>query len=84
MHATNTIAPEREEWTFEELQSEAEDLRKRLNLCRTSLGRFFVEKQELIDLMFVAAVAQEPLLLVGVPGTASDVDFSCLLGGELS
>jgi len=70
MHATNTIAPEREEWTFEELQSEAEDLRKRLNLCRTSLGRFFVEKQELIDLMLVAAVAQEPLLLVGVPGTA--------------
>jgi len=70
MHATSTIAPEREEWTFEELQGEAEDLRKRLNLCRTSLGRFFVAKQELIDLMLVAAVAQEPLLLVGVPGTA--------------
>src|SRR5207248_11697032 len=37
---------------------------------RTSLGRFFVHKQELIDLMLVAAVAQEPLLLVGPPGTA--------------
>jgi len=70
MHATNAIAPEREEWTLEELQGEAEDLRKRLNLLRTSLGRFFVAKQELIDLMLVAAVAQEPLLLVGVPGTA--------------
>jgi MoxR-like ATPase len=34
------------------------------------LGRFFVAKQELIDLMVVAAVAQEPLLLVGPPGTA--------------
>src|ERR1700726_4878299 len=35
-----------------------------------SLGRFFVNKQDLIDLMLVAAVAQEPLLLVGPPGTA--------------
>ena len=60
----------REEWTHEELQEEAEDLRKRLNRFRTSLGRFFVEKQELIDLMLVAAIAQEPLLLVGPPGTA--------------
>src|SRR5271166_3212851 len=60
----------REDWTFEDLQSEAEDLRGRLNHFRKSLGRFFVEKQELIDLMVVAAVAQEPLLLVGPPGTA--------------
>src|SRR5436305_11177380 len=60
----------REDWTFEELQQEADDLRKKLNNFRTSLGRFFVQKQELIDLMVVAAVAQEPLLLVGPPGTA--------------
>src|SRR5947209_4393074 len=59
-----------EEWTFQDLQAEAEDIRKRLNRFRTSLGRFFVAKQELIDLMLIAAVAQEPLLLVGVPGTA--------------
>src|SRR5215211_2108679 len=60
----------REDWSFEELQEEAESLRTRLNRFRTSLGRFFVKKQELIDLMLVAAVAQEPLLLVGPPGTA--------------
>jgi MoxR-like ATPase len=60
----------REEWTFEALQEEAEELRNRLNRFRTSLGRFFINKQELIDLMVVAAVAQEPLLLVGPPGTA--------------
>src|SRR5438552_937982 len=60
----------REEWTYEELQEEAEDLRKRLNRFRTSLGRYFVQKQDLIDLMVIAAVAQEPLLLVGPPGTA--------------
>src|ERR1700758_2821021 len=65
-----TPKPPREEWTFEELQDEAESLRTRLNRFRTSLGRFFVKKQDLIDLMLVAAVAQEPLLLVGPPGTA--------------
>jgi len=61
---------QREEWTLPELQAEVEDLRKRLHRFRTSLGRFFVAKQELIDLMVVAAIAQEPLLLVGPPGTA--------------
>lgn len=60
----------RDDWTYEQLQEEAEPIRKRLERFRTSLGRFFVEKQELIDLMLVAAVAQEPLLLVGPPGTA--------------
>jgi MoxR-like ATPase len=60
----------REDWTLEELQDEAEDLRSRLNRFCKSLGRFFVKKQELIDLMLVAAIAQEPLLLVGPPGTA--------------
>jgi MoxR-like ATPase len=59
-----------EEWTYEELQAEADDIRKRLNRLRTSVGRFFVKKQELVDLMMIAAVAQEPLLLVGPPGTA--------------
>jgi MoxR-like ATPase len=66
---TRTAAA-REEWTFEELQDEADDLRKRLTRFRKSLSRFFVQKQDLIDLMLVASVAQEPLLLVGPPGTA--------------
>src|SRR5262245_1327089 len=60
----------REDWTFEELQAEADEIRTRLDRFRKSLGRFFINKQELIDLMLVAAVAQEPLLLVGPPGTA--------------
>jgi MoxR-like ATPase len=59
-----------DELSLAELQAEAEDVRKRINKLRTSLGRFFVHKQEIIDLMCVAAVAQEPLLLVGLPGTA--------------
>src|SRR5689334_20044811 len=67
--ATTDVVPT-EDWTFPDLQAEAEGLRKRLNRFRTSLGRFLVAKQELIDLMVVAAIAQEPLLLVGPPGTA--------------
>src|SRR3954466_2129074 len=59
-----------EDWAFEQLQAEAEELRTRINRFRVSLGRFFVHKQEVIALMTVAAVAQEPLLLVGPPGTA--------------
>ena len=56
--------------TLQDLQAEAEELRKKINRFRVSLGRFFVQKQEIIDLMVVAAIAQEPLLLVGPPGTA--------------
>src|SRR3954470_2653479 len=70
MAKSDTPVLPREDWAFDELQAEAEELRTRLNRFRTSLGRFFVQKQELIDLMVVAAVAQEPLLLVGPPGTA--------------
>jgi MoxR-like ATPase len=68
--ASTTQAPATEDWSFSQLQDEAEELRKKLANFRASLGRFFVAKQELIDLMVVAAVAQEPLLLVGPPGTA--------------
>jgi MoxR-like ATPase len=55
---------------FDELAAEAQALRDRINRFRVGLGRFFVAKQGLIDLMTVCAVAQEPLLLVGPPGTA--------------
>ncbi|MFY1831866.1 AAA family ATPase [Myxococcus fulvus] len=56
--------------TFDALSREAQGLRDRLNRFRQALGRHFVGKQTLVDLMTVAAVAQEPLLLVGPPGTA--------------
>src|SRR2546423_13528370 len=59
-----------EDWPFAQLQEEVEEIRKKLANFRASLSRFFVAKQGLIDLMVVAAVAQEPLLLVGPPGTA--------------
>lgn len=58
------------ELSFDELAERAQDLRTRINRFRESLSRFFVGKQKLIDLMTVCAVAHEPLLLVGPPGTA--------------
>src|SRR4051794_7975569 len=66
--ASRTIAPE--EMTLADLQTQADELRTRINRFRTSLGRFFVAKQPVIDLMTIAAIAQEPLLIVGPPGTA--------------
>src|SRR6476619_8361280 len=74
-----------EDASLPDLQSEAEELRRKINRFRTSLGRFFVQKQEIIDLMVVAAVAQEPLLLVGPPGTAKSdlvLKFKDALGME--
>ncbi len=71
---TTTLSPSAsrllEDWSFEDLKDEADEIRQRLNRFRTSVSRFFVKKQELVDLMLIAAVAQEPLLLVGPPGTA--------------
>src|SRR6266576_3101002 len=66
--ASRTAVPD--DLTLADLQDQADELRTRITRFRTSLGRFFVAKQEIIDLMTVAAVAQEPLLLVGPPGTA--------------
>jgi len=56
--------------SYDELAARAPEVRDRLNRFRTALGRFLVKRQDAIDLMTVCAVAQEPLLLVGPPGTA--------------
>src|SRR3954468_10424726 len=72
-----------DEASLPDLQAEAEELRRKINRFRTSLGRFFVQKQEVIDLMAIAAIAQEPLLLVGPPGTAKSdlvIKFKDALG----
>lgn len=70
-HAAEQDAADRvAEMPYEALAEEAPAIRERLAKFRDSLGRYFVGKQKLIDLMTVCAVAQEPLLLVGPPGTA--------------
>src|SRR5262245_7382407 len=76
-------APKPDDLSLADLQAEAETLRTKINRFRESLGRFFIQKQEIIDLMVVAAIAQEPLLLVGKPGTAKSdlvVKFKYALG----
>lgn len=70
-------------FTFEQVRDEVDVLRARLNNLREALADYFVEKDEIIDLMVVCALAQEPLLLVGRPGTAKSdlvVKFCQALG----
>ncbi len=65
------------------LATDVEALRSRINNLRLRLGDYFVEKQEIIDLMCVCMLAQEPLLILGKPGTAKSdlvVKFSQALG----
>lgn len=68
---------------YDALAAEAQELRTRLQRFRVSLARHFVAKTEVVDLMTLCAVAQEPLLLVGPPGTAKSalvVKFRDALG----
>lgn len=53
-----------------EIRPRVESLRQRINDLRHRLATYFVGKQEVVDLMVICTLAQEPLLLVGRPGTA--------------
>jgi MoxR-like ATPase len=71
------------ELSLADLEKEIGAVRERIQRFRFALGRFFVAKQGLVDLMTIAAVAQEPLLLVGPPGTAKSdlvIKFKDALG----
>jgi MoxR-like ATPase len=57
-------------WTLEQLEPEIDDIRARVLQHRRGLKEYFVARDEEIDLAILCAVAQEPLLLVGPPGTA--------------
>ena len=71
------------QYTLEEVRGEVEGLRRRINRLRRRIGEYFVDKQEIVDLMVLSTLAQEPLLLVGRPGTAKSdlvVKFAEALG----
>jgi MoxR-like ATPase len=71
------------EVSFEQIREEVEDIRARLNRLRDTLASYFVSKEEIVDLMVICTLAQEPLLVVGRPGTAKSdliVKFSEALG----
>jgi MoxR-like ATPase len=63
--------------------AEVDALRQRVDDLRHGLYRYWVDKEDIVDLMIVCTVAQEPLLLVGPPGTAKSdmvVKFAQALG----
>lgn len=69
-----TTSFEEYDFDFEDIEAEVEQLRSRVNSMRRDLHRYWVDKEHLIDLMTVCLLAQEPMLLVGKPGTAkSDI-----------
>ncbi|MBF0240065.1 MAG: AAA family ATPase [SAR324 cluster bacterium] len=47
-----------------------EEIRSRINNLRQHLASYYVGKQDILDLMVLCTFMQEPLLLVGKPGTA--------------
>ena len=51
-------------------RDKANSIALKLRALRTTLSSYFVEREELIDLLILSTVLQEPLLLVGDPGTA--------------
>ncbi len=57
-------------WTLGELEPEIDAIRARIAQHSRDLGEFFVNRGSAIELMTLCAAAQEPLLFVGVPGTA--------------
>ncbi|MEL6342402.1 MAG: AAA family ATPase [Myxococcota bacterium] len=70
-------------YSVEQVREEVDILRARLNTLREALSAYFVDKEEIIDLMVICTLAQEPLLLVGRPGTAKSdliVKFCQALG----
>ncbi len=70
-------------WTLDELESEIDDVRARILTHGRDLKEYFVGRDTEIDLAILCAAAQEPLLMVGPPGTAKSdlvVKFSESLG----
>ncbi|MCO4781110.1 MAG: MoxR family ATPase [Candidatus Cloacimonetes bacterium] len=62
---------------FQEHQApDLEEVLKRLQEFKTRLNSSFVAREQEIDMMIVAAIAQEPILFIGTPGTGK----SALIG----
>ncbi|MCA9524796.1 MAG: AAA family ATPase [Myxococcales bacterium] len=76
-----------EDWTFEALDAEIDDIRHRVLQHGRFLASYFVGRDTEAELMLLAAATQEPLLFAGPPGTAkSDLVLKFVeslgLGGE--
>ena len=72
-------------WTLDELEPEIDDIRHRILQHRRLLNTFFVGRDTELELMSLCAAIQEPLLMVGPPGTAKSdivIKFAESLGLE--
>jgi MoxR-like ATPase len=58
------------ERSFDELRADIDPIRQRILAMMNALKTYFVAKDEVIELMTLATLAQEPMLLIGRPGTA--------------
>jgi len=70
-------------WTLDELEPQIDEVRSRILTHGRDLKEYFVGRDTEIDLALLCAVAQEPLLMVGPPGTAKSdlvVKFAESLG----
>lgn len=70
-------------YTFDDVKDEVDSIRSKVNAMRQDLHRYWVNKENVIDLMTICAVAQVPILLVGKPGTAKSdlvVKFTQAIG----
>ena len=56
--------------SIDEISADIESLRRKSLQFVDSISRFFVDKREILNLMMLSAISQEPLLIVGPPGTA--------------
>lgn len=71
------------DYKLEDIRSEMDSVRERINNMRNRLKDFFVNKSDHLDLMVLSMATQEPLLIVGPPGTAKSdliVKFCQALG----
>ncbi len=57
-------------WSLAELEPAIDEVRRRILQHRRDLSGYFVKRDRELDLLILSAVAQEPLLFVGPPGTA--------------
>ena len=49
--------------------AQVNQVRENIQVFRTMLDSYFIDRQEVIDMMMLCTIMREPLLLVGEPGT---------------
>ncbi|MEE8524851.1 MAG: AAA family ATPase, partial [Thermoanaerobaculia bacterium] len=67
---TNEVDPDRRERVTRHLEANLGPALARLKKLEAELNSLFIAKQEIIKMVIVSAIANQPMLLIGPPGTA--------------